>query len=60
MPTYDYKCDKCNKTRIQTISLADVDTFKALCACGEQMRRLLGVQAVTFKGSGFYRTDKNK
>jgi predicted nucleic acid-binding Zn ribbon protein len=31
------------------------------CAeCGEPMRQVVGGVAVSFKGSGFYSTDKNK
>jgi putative FmdB family regulatory protein len=60
MPTYDYKCDKCGAVRTQTIGLADVDTFRAVCAEGDLMRRVLSPTPVTFKGSGFYTTDKNK
>jgi len=53
MPVYDYKCPDCGKTRTQTISLQDVDTFKAVCACGVVMVRVYGVVAVTFKGTGW-------
>ena len=58
MPTYDYKCDKCNKSRTQTISLIDLDTFKAICACGEQMRRILSAPPIMFKGTGWGKDPK--
>ena len=57
MPIYDYKC-KCGNTRTQTVSINDKD-FKAICVCGKEMTRVYGIGAVTFKGSGFYRNDRN-
>lgn len=53
MPVYDYKCPKCDRTRTETISLKDVDTFRAVCGCGVVMVRVYGVGAVTFKGTGW-------
>lgn len=60
MPTYDYKCDKCGAKRTQTISLQDLDSFRAVCAEGDLMRRVLSSPPVSFKGSGFYTTDKGR
>jgi predicted nucleic acid-binding Zn ribbon protein len=57
MPVYDFKCE-CGKKSTITIELAYVDGFKAGCICGKQMKRVLAVAAVTFKGSGWGK-DKN-
>lgn len=56
MPVYDFKCE-CGNTRTQTISINEKD-FKAVCHCGKQMVRVYGTVGVTFKGQGFYSTDK--
>lgn len=59
MPVYDFRCDKCDIERTETISIK-VDDFKAVCACGEVMRKLYGSPVVKFTGNGFYSNDKNK
>jgi putative FmdB family regulatory protein len=51
MPVYDYKCE-CGATRTLTISIKESD-FKMTCSCGKEMKRVFGVGAVTFKGSGW-------
>ena len=60
MPIYSYKCDKCDSvvTWVRTIEQRDVI---AECAeCRGVMQRILDFGAASFKGSGFYSTDKNK
>jgi predicted nucleic acid-binding Zn ribbon protein len=57
MPVYDFKCE-CGKTSTITVELAYIDKFRAGCICGKMMKRVLGVGAVTFKGSGWGK-DKN-
>lgn len=60
MPTYDYKCGKCNKKfeKFQSITsrpIADCPT------CGtEASRSISSGGGVIFKGSGFYSTDNKK
>jgi putative FmdB family regulatory protein len=51
MPVYDFKCD-CGATRTITISIPPGE-FKMTCACGKEMKRVFGIGAVTFKGSGW-------
>ena len=58
MPTYEYKCDACEKTfeRFQSI------TSEAIRKCPyckkQKVRRLIsGGAGLLFKGSGFYITD---
>lgn len=57
MPVYDYRCDKCNIKRTQSISITETD-FKAICNCGELMKRIYTSPAIKFNGTGFYTTDK--
>ena len=59
MPTYDYHCPVCKTTESVVRSVTD-DELIPKCNCGELMLRVFGVAAVSFKGSGFYQTDKNK
>jgi putative FmdB family regulatory protein len=59
MPLYEYECLVCGHRfeRIQRFS----DPPASRCpACGGSVRRLLGVPALQFKGSGFYITDYGK
>jgi putative FmdB family regulatory protein len=59
MPLYEYECFVCGHRfeRIQRFS----DPPASECpACGGSVRRLLGVPALQFKGSGFYITDYGK
>ena len=56
MPLYEYECFLCHHRfeRIQRASAAPV----TVCPdCGGAVRRLLGVPALQFKGSGWYVTD---
>lgn len=57
MPVYDFKCPKCEETRTQTLSIHEND-FKAVCKCGEQMRKIFTPPPIMFRGNGFYKTDK--
>lgn len=59
MPLYEYECFLCKHRfeRIQRFADAPVSECPA---CGGAVRRLLGVPALQFKGSGFYITDYGK
>ncbi len=59
MPLYEYECFLCGDRfeRIQRVADVPVSTCPA---CGGAVRRLLGVPALQFKGSGFYITDYGK
>lgn len=57
MPTYQYKCTECghNFEKFQSFS---EDTLTTCPECGGKLRKVFGGGVgVTFKGSGFYRTD---
>ncbi|HEX9252901.1 MAG TPA: zinc ribbon domain-containing protein [Ignavibacteriaceae bacterium] len=57
MPTYDYKCLKCNKTFEIFQSMKD-ESLKNCPDCNGELKRLIGAGAgPIFKGSGFYQTD---
>ena len=56
MPVYSYVCKKCeHKFDIQQ-SFTD-EALKVCPECGGELRKVFGQVGVTFKGSGFYRTD---
>lgn len=57
MPTYEYKCSKCEEIfeRFQRIS---DEPLKVCPVCGGSLNRLVsGGVGIIFKGSGFYTTD---
>ncbi|MBU1107587.1 MAG: hypothetical protein KKB51_13030 [Candidatus Riflebacteria bacterium] len=56
MPTYSYRCTKCEKTFDVFHSMMCKDS--QFCPeCGEDATKLLSASSVIFKGSGFYSTD---
>ncbi|MDO8550008.1 MAG: zinc ribbon domain-containing protein [Ignavibacteria bacterium] len=61
MPTYEYKCTKCNYT-FEIFQPMSAEPLKECPNCKGLVKRLIGTGAGTiFKGSGFYQTDyKNK
>lgn len=60
MPTYDYKCDKCNHTFEIFQKMSD-NVITDCPECDGPVKRLIGTGAgVIFKGSGFYHTDYKK
>ena len=59
MPLYEYECFLCGHRFEKIRSVANASEVD--CAeCGGRVRRLLGVPALQFKGSGFYITDYGK
>lgn len=57
MPAYEFTCLVCDKTITLTLKLTDSQQITCT-ECGEMMKRSYNFGAVTFKGSGFYKTDK--
>jgi putative FmdB family regulatory protein len=56
MPTYSYKCATCDHTFDVHQNFSD-DALTVCPECGGTLRKVFGNVGVTFKGSGFYRTD---
>ena len=60
MPTYDYKCNKCEEIFERFQKITD-PPLKECPVCGGELKRLIsGGIGVIFKGSGFYVTDSKK
>jgi putative FmdB family regulatory protein len=56
MPTYSYVCKSCAHAFDAQQSIHD-EALKTCPECKGELRKVLGEVGVTFKGSGFYRTD---
>ena len=56
MPTYAYRCKDCGHAFDAVQSFSD-DALTECPACGGVLRKQYGSVGVSFKGSGFYRTD---
>lgn len=56
MPTYEYRCDECQKTFDVVQSFHD-EPLGACPTCGSPVRKVFGNVGIVFKGSGFYKTD---
>ncbi len=57
MPTYDYRCESCEHRFELTQSIKD-DPITVCPECGEEtVVKVFGVPGISFKGSGFYKTD---
>lgn len=56
MPLYEYECFVCGN-RFERIQRASAEPVSVCPECGGSVRRLLGIPALQFKGSGWYVTD---
>lgn len=56
MPTYQYACTACGHAFEQYQSFSE-DALTVCPACDGKLRKVFSAAAVTFNGSGFYRTD---
>lgn len=56
MPTYAYRCADCGHAFDIHQAFTD-DALTECPECGGLLRKVFGSVGVTFKGSGFYRTD---
>jgi putative FmdB family regulatory protein len=59
MPLYEYECFLCSH-RFERIRRFANASLVECPECGGSVRRLLGVPALQFKGSGWYVTDYGK
>ncbi|MCB1176430.1 MAG: zinc ribbon domain-containing protein [Leptospiraceae bacterium] len=61
MPTYDYKCNTCDKVFEHFQSMKDDPLTECLCEKkGNVTRMISNGGGIIFKGSGFYVTDYKK
>lgn len=56
MPTYAYRCNACDHAFDIYQQFSD-DALTVCPECGGKLRKVFGNLGVSFKGSGFYRTD---
>jgi putative FmdB family regulatory protein len=56
MPLYEYECEACGH-RFEQIQRFSDPAVEACPVCGGQVRKLLSMPAIQFKGSGWYITD---
>ena len=56
MPTYAYVCTECDHSFEAVQAITD-DALSVCPSCGGALRKKFHAVGVTFKGSGFYRTD---
>lgn len=56
MPTYSYACTVCGH-RFDAVQSIHAAALTECPECKAELRRVFGTVGVTFKGSGFYRTD---
>ena len=56
MPKYEYACKSCGEHLEVVQSFTDAPLTECP-ACGGPLRKVFSAPAITFKGSGFYRTD---
>jgi putative FmdB family regulatory protein len=56
MPTYEYRCRDCGQHHEVVQSFTD-DALTECPACGGELRKVFSPIGISFKGSGFYRTD---
>jgi putative FmdB family regulatory protein len=59
MPKYEYACKSCGERLEVTQSFTDAP-LTTCPACGGELRKVFSAPSITFKGSGFYRTDNRK
>src|SRR3984893_2958144 len=56
MPTYEYACKKCKK-HLEVVQSFKDDALTTCPNCGGPLRKVFGAIGISFKGSGFYKTD---
>lgn len=60
MPTYEYECKECVISQEVIRGFKDEEVFPPCPSCGHKMTKVYGVPGISFKGSGFYKTDNPK
>lgn len=60
MPDYAYKCERCGYTTDVHRSMHENEIAPFCGDCCQQMIRVWSAPEITFKGSGFYKTDNRR
>ncbi|HET9077104.1 MAG TPA: FmdB family zinc ribbon protein [Acidimicrobiales bacterium] len=56
MPTYEYACKSCGE-HLEVVQSFKDQALTTCPACGGSLRKVFGSIGISFKGSGFYKTD---
>lgn len=56
MPTYEYRCKSCGQ-HLEVVQSFTDDPLTECPGCGGDLRKVFSSIGISFKGSGFYRTD---
>ena len=56
MPTYEYRCKECGEG-LEVVQAFTDDPLTECPNCSGELRKVFAVPGITFKGSGFYKTD---
>jgi putative FmdB family regulatory protein len=56
MPTYEYRCKECGE-HLEVVQSFKDDALTTCPNCGGNLRKVFGNIGITFKGTGFYKTD---
>jgi putative FmdB family regulatory protein len=56
MPTYEYACRNCG-SHLEVVQAFSDDPLTECPHCAGSLRKVFGSIGITFKGSGFYKTD---
>src|SRR5256714_10088152 len=56
MPTYEYRCRSCGE-HLEVVQSFKDDPLTVCPTCEGQLRKVFSPIGITFKGSGFYKTD---
>jgi putative FmdB family regulatory protein len=59
VPTYEYRCDHCDRNFDVVQSFED-DPLTRCPTCDSPVRKVFGNVGIVFKGSGFYKTDSRE
>jgi putative FmdB family regulatory protein len=56
LPTYEYRCKTCGQ-HLEIVQAFTDDALTECPTCGGDLRKVFGSIGISFKGSGFYKTD---
>ena len=59
MPTYEYACKNCDE-HVEVVQSFKDEPLTTCPHCGGPLRKVFGSIGISFKGSGFYKTDTRK